>query len=244
MKKTYYQYAWIPLLVGFLISCENDNEAASETTEEYAEEIVGVINVDFENLSQDVTLVAEDAEGGRNASLEECGVASDTSFTKEYSGEVISYGYTLEYGYELSCSSIGIPESLDWLYSCDGIWNGVRFNIDGESTGSLVVTGLLANSDNYLFNGTISRTQELIQKYRDQKTLISQTVITLEDLTIAKSTQTVIGGTATFATTGVSSTGNSYSYSCVVVFNGDRTATLTFSDGSVYTLDLATNEFE
>ncbi len=242
MKNTYYKYILIPLLAGLLISCEKEEEASDN--EEFAEEISAVITVDFENLAQDINLVAEDAEGGRRSSIMECGVPADTTFTKEYSGELISYGYSLEYGYELTCSSIGIPESLAWSYSCDGIWNGVRFNIDGASFGSVVVTGLLPNAEDYLINGSLNRTQELIQKYRDQKTLISETAIILEDLTIAKSTQTVTSGTATFTTTGVSSTGATYAYSCVVVFNGDRTATFTFSDGSVYTLDLATNEFE
>jgi hypothetical protein len=242
MMNTCYKYALIPLLAGLLISCEKEEDTDSDN-EEFAEEISATITVDFETISQDIYLLTSGVEGGRGLA-KDCGTLYDTTFVKMYTGEHIAYSYTLDYGYEFTCSPFGIPQSLAWTYSCDGVWNGVRFNADGASTGSLLVTELVSATDEYVVNGAISREQELVQKYRDQKTFTTQSTIQLSDLKIDKNTLNVTTGSATFTANGVSSTGATYVYSCVVTYGGAGTALFTFSDGATYTLDLATMEFE
>lgn len=242
MKHSYNLAFIAAALTIALFSCEKNDELAAENYDEYADEISATLSTDFETIAQDVNLLASGKTNGRNTS-KDCSVLYDTAISKAYSGEVISYLLDLQYGYEFVCSQLGIPLSMSWNYSSMGVWNGARFNIDGESTGDLEVTQLVTGTE-FIVNGSISRTQSLTQKNENQKTLNSQSAIKLIDLKIDKNTLAITTGSAEFTATGVSSSGTTYSYSCTVVYSGDGTALFTFMNGETFTLDLSTMEFE
>ena len=244
MKATGLNLLFLPLLLITFVSCKDEETPPVVTNAEAAEEVSGVISSDFVTLGVDTYILVSDAAENRSYTSLECGVLKDTTITRVYSGDLISYGYTLDYQYQLTCTTQGIPTALTWTYSSDGVWNGVRFNVIGESSGSMTVTDILPSKDAFVLNGSLNRTQVTIQKNRDQKTLNTQSSIQISDFSLDKNTGEITGGTAVFTSQGVLSTGPSYSYSCTVVFNGDGTATLSFVNGDTYTLNLDTWEIE
>ena len=241
--KTIKAFAMVLTLSLFLQACNDDN--GSETvisTDEAADEISMSLTTDVTDLASDLVVISDDAKNGRNSSgkVAACGVPYDTTFTKSFTGQFISYNYAVSYGYTLSCSN-GAPGSLTYIFSSDGERSTARLSSMGESEGTFTAGGFEVSKANYTLNGSFYRIHSLSQKSGAQRIFNSESEGSLTNLLVNKSTKKIEGGSATFSVTGQSSGGSTYEFTASVTFNGDGTATATIN-GVVYLINLTTGE--
>jgi hypothetical protein len=231
-----------------IASACNDDEgtpAQDFTSDDAAEEVAATLSTDVADMAFYTDILAEDAENGRTSDgrLAACGVSYDTTINRQFTGEYISFNYTLEFGYQLSCTQQGVPNTLIYDFASDGERSGRRLMADGLSDGSLTTSGFEFSASNYTVNGTFDNVRTVTQKLGGQRTFTSQTSATLTNMLVNKASKKISGGSASMVVSGVGSGGGSYNYVVEVVFNGDGTATVTIG-GSIYIITTTTGEIE
>jgi hypothetical protein len=229
--KTSIKTNGLTLILAFaLFSCDQENNPSPNqaiTNDEAAEEVAGFLSTDVSGSSADLPDLAKDAQNGRlaaNGRTAACGIAYDTMINRSFSGTYLSFNYSLEYIYNLSCTNAGVPSTLSYSITTNGVRSGNRLESQGTSNGTLSAAGFEISQSSYTVNGSFNRTHTVTQKSASNKTFNSQLETTLSDLSVNKSTKIIEGGTASISASGTSSSGGSYTYTASVVFNGDGTA--------------------
>lgn len=245
MKTTTKTWVLALCLTMLTFACSDDETSEPVITDdEAAEEIAASLSTEVTVFASDVVVAADDAENGRALSSGKtaaCNVPYSATFTDAFAGTNVSYTYTIEYDYTLSCTNAGIPTTLSYGFSSNTTYSGPRLSSEGDSEGSLIVTGFELSATQYSMNGSFERAGSITQKARQLKTFVSTSDFTLTNLTVDKTTTMIKGGTGTVALNGTSSTGETYAVDASIVFNGDGTATVTIQ-GSVYEVSLPTGE--
>lgn len=235
------------IFVFALSSCnKEDNPSPNQaiSNDESADEVAGFISSDVSTTSSDLDFLIKDAQNGRlatNGRTEACGVSYDTIINRSFSGTYLTFNYTLQYGYNLSCTNVGVPSTLTYTVNSSGSRSGNRLTSQGTSVGALSAAGFEVSKSSYSVNGTFNRTHAVTQKNGAQKTFNSQLETTLSNLSVNKSTKVIQGGTASITASGTSSSGGSYTYTALVVFNGDGTADVTINS-SAYQVNTKTGQ--
>ena len=235
------------IFVFALSSCNKDDNPSPNqviSNDESADEVAGFISSDVSTTSSDLDFLIKDAQKGRlatNGRTEACGVSYDTIINRSFSGTYLTFNDTLQYGYSVSCTNVGVPSTLTYTVNARGSRSGNRLTSQGTSVGALSAAGFEVSKSSYSVNGTFNRTHAVTQKNGAQKTFNSQLETTLSNLSVNKSTKVIQGGTASITASGTSSSGGSYTYTALVVFNGDGTADVTINS-SAYLVNTKTGQ--
>ena len=210
-----------------LFSCRGEVlETISES--EAAEVIQSAISAETEGLVMQVEDVTEIAQ----TYLDSCGKVYDNQVNKNQNFGVRSYDYTFSWNWQMTCNSLGVPQTLSIGYDADGQYDTPRMTSDDESDGTFIISGLELSAPDYVFNGTVTRSGSQSSKIGNQSSFSSQLAITTTNLTYNKSDDEIASGTADVTISGTDQNGNSFSYTGQVVFNGNNTATLTINGTS------------
>lgn len=227
-----------------LASCSSDDNDTAESTQITEEEAVDVIATsmakDSNGMSKTMQTSVEMAES-EDMFVEEENVACGQTNTEAYSQSNVngnySYNYTLNTNYTLSCTNAGFPDYFTYDAALSGVYDTPRMSSDDTSQLSWTVTGLPPSNSSVTFNGDYERNGTQISKVRNMNTFSSTLTYNVQDIVVSKSTYQILSGTASVTFIGISSTGNQYTFSGTITFNGDETATLLIN-GNSYTINL------
>jgi hypothetical protein len=164
----------------------------------------------------------------------DCGVQSDTAFAgQNAAGAAITYNYAYTSSRLLTCN-VGVPSTFQFNFSGKNSYSAAYIASDDSAAGNFSVTGLNAGAGQYVFNASYIRSGSETSKARNQYTFTSNVNIQSTNLTIDKSTQQIVSGTATVSISGASSSGKAFSYSGTITFSGGKQATLVLGNGNTY----------
>lgn len=216
----------------FLSACDNtDNNATPNeviTTEEaYTIVEEGIIS-DGEGLSQEVlnTVLVLTEELSCNASF-------DSTLTRNYTGDLRTANYTLDWQWSINCNQFNIPTDVSFGSATQGDYDGPRLTTNSSATGTYAVTGLEFSSPAYLINGTYNREGSQALKVGEMRSFSSAVAYTIADISINKATFTIESGSGTFALSGTNKNGDTFLIDGSIVFNGNQSATITIN-GEAY----------
>ena len=231
-----------------LVACDNDDEMSVSgdiTNEEAAEQVASSVASEVVTTAADAGVLFSDADNGRissNGRIQECGVEFDSTISKSYNGQFLTYTLDIDYDYQLVCTN-NFPSDLDYSFNLQGTLDGRRLESEGVTAGDLMATGFNLSSSDYIVNGEMNRTYSLLQKEGQQNSFNSQSEIIITDLSIDKNTRVITGGEVSFSVSGTRIGGDEFSFTATAIFNGDGTATV-LVDGEEYIVDLNTGSIE
>lgn len=223
------------LTTGFQ-SCRREGD--SLTNEEAADVIENMLVSNSGGLAaqtEDVIMALDDAEN-KNQEATACDVLYDTTVTRIGSYGSVSFDYTFNWNYILTCSNLNVPQSFDFNYTSDGVYDTQRMSSDDNGSVDFTVTGIQPSAQNYVFNGMYLRNGTQQSKVRNQNSFSSTIQLTLNDVTVDKSTYAIIGGSASVSISGEVDGGESFAFEGTIVF-GNGTGTITL-EGETYSVDL------
>lgn len=165
-----------------------------------------------------------------------CGEMKDTSIAgQSASGAAITYSYSYNSSRMLTCNN-GLPSSFQFNFSGKNSYSSTYIASSDSANGEFTVTGLNAGASQYVFNASYIRNGDETSTARNHLTFTSTISIQSTDLTIDKSTQQIVSGTATVSISGEASNGRSFSYTGTITFLGNKQATLVLGNGNNYTI--------
>jgi hypothetical protein len=225
-------------------ACNDDDDDSSAITSEEAADVVGsslainssgltaVVNASVEGT--DAALEA--SEGGRTAA---CGYTNELTFSAtNLPGALITYSYDYSYSYILTCGN-DIPQSLAVTTAYEGQFDAPRLASQHTGSSNLTITALDETETSYIINGDYDRAGSFQSKIRNKNSSTSTVDFSVDDLTVDKTNQKILSGSASVTITGSVTGKGSFTYTASVVFEGDGTATVTIN-GTVYIVDLTT----
>jgi hypothetical protein len=167
-----------------------------------------------------------------------CGEEKDTSIRNQStSGAAITYSYAYSSSRLLTCND-GLPSSFQFDFSGKNSYSAAYIASNDSASGQFAVTGLEAGASQYVFNTSYIRHGSETSKVRNQLTFTSTIDIQSNNLTVDKSIQQIVSGTAAVSISGEASNGNgrSFSYTGTITFLGNNKATLVLGNGSSYSI--------
>jgi hypothetical protein len=165
-----------------------------------------------------------------------CGEEKDTAFSgQNVAGAAITYSYAYGSNRLLTCNN-GLPSSLQFNFTGKNSYSAAYLASNDSAQGNFTVTGLNAGASQYVFNASYIRNGSETSKVRNQYTFTSNINIQSTNLTIDKSTQQIVSGTATVSISGAASNGKAFSYSGTITFSGGKQALLVLGNGNTYTI--------
>jgi len=165
-----------------------------------------------------------------------CGEVKDTAFSGQNAvGAAITYSYAYSSNRLLTCNA-DVPSSFQFNFSGKNSYSAAYIASDDSAQGNFTVTGLSPGASQYVFNASYIRNGSETSKVRNQYTFTSNINIQSTNLTIDKSTQQIVSGTATVSISGAASNGKSFSYSGTITFSGGNQALLVLGNGNTYTI--------
>ena len=218
-----------------LDSCKKDGVASSSTT---------VTEADAAEVATDavvpttggLTVQASSSVSIYKTVALSCGVKKDSTISKSSaSGATPSYNYSLSWDYTLACTGI-VPSQLTFNFNGSSTYDGLRMSSDDKSTGGFVLTGLQPSATAYVLNTTYTRTGTQTSKIARKYTFTSNLSITSSNITVDKTTQKILSGTAVVSVSGTSSSGNKFSFNGTITFLGGNKATLVLNSGTSYAI--------
>ena len=165
-----------------------------------------------------------------------CNESYADSYSTSFEGPTISYNGEYAWDWMLTCTGAATPSSF--MIDLDGELNYATTHMTSEDAmkAELTVSNLDEQSPNFIINETYVRSGTQVSKVRGERTFSSTITVITKDLTISKETQLITAGEAQIKLEGLSSTGNTFTYSGTLIFNGAQNATLTISGGNTYDL--------
>lgn len=241
MKRSVNMKWWpMTLLVAFLAGvsgsgCNKEKDDLAGYEDEAADVVAG--SLAGEKSTQGVAGQAEDVVEMTREAQSAFGKFADFDTTVYRKGSLTG-GYIWDYTFHFSWA-YGSVNSVIFTYDMKGSYDTPRLGSSDSSDASWTVTGLLPRDSSLVINGTYERKGSQVSKVRNKRSLTTNTVISLKDMTIGKVSKRITGGTADCSISGSVSDGKTFSFTGKVVFHGNQTATLTIND-SVYELNLIT----
>ncbi|HZE83012.1 MAG TPA: hypothetical protein VE035_01835 [Puia sp.] len=217
-----------------LASCKKDSAASSDavTVDDAADAITQAVVPETSGVvgqTQTAVVII-------NTNNLSCGVSSDTSIAgQSLPGAAITYSYSLKWSNMLSCTN-GIPQQLSFGFSGKSSYDAPRISSSDSSNATATATGLQPSSSKYVFNQTYTWKGSKISKVRNKHSFSSTITITTSDLTVDKSSQQIVSGTASVTISGAGSGGSAFSYSGTLTFSGNKQAVLVLGNGNTYTI--------
>ena len=165
----------------------------------------------------------------------QCGVPFDTSISFVKTG-VVTANVIYNWDVLLNCNG-GNPFSLTWTGTYQGSFDAPRLSGNISGVRNWTLTNIDGSSNTFTLNGNTTRTGIHNSKVGNKYTYDVNIKNNFVNLSIDKDTRYITGGTGTVSATLNVSNGTSKSYNGTIVFNGNKTATLTIN-GKTYTIYL------
>jgi len=222
-------------LVLFSACRKNPEEIAELITESEAAEIVETAVAE---RSAGFTMPVIDMAEILENYLANCGTPGDTLLQKSKTGSLASYTYTFGMEWLVNCNALGIPLNATTSIAGNGSFTTPRWTGSDATTGNLTFTGLDGQSAAYIVNGSYSLAGDITGALRNvSPTFNCKTQLTLNNMTIDKTSYAITGGTGTAVVTGTTGNGNTKTITGNLTFNGNGTVTVDVN-GYVHTFQL------
>lgn len=163
-------------------------------------------------------------------------VLFDTTITKSKTGASYSYNYVMTFSYTFT----NLGNTCNFAYTANGNCQTPRLTVSDTANASLVVKNIINTAaSNYSINGTYQRKGNTVSKIGNLTSFNSNLVVTLDSVTVGKTTKQINGGSATLTITGSNSAGKSFTKTAILYFLGNTQFKLLIN-GKEYLLDPAT----
>jgi hypothetical protein len=211
---------------GMLSSCKKDSDdlAALVSNSEAAE----MLENSLSSRTSGFTMPAIDAAQIIEASLNNCNVPGDTTLSKTKSLNGITYNYTFNMDWLLTCNNFNLPQSAVINIAGNGNFNTQRWAGTDVTSGNLTYTGLELQAPAYIVNGSYDLEGNLTGSFRQSNPSFNCiTEINLSNLSIDKTDLEITGGTGAATIIANASNGATQTLNAQLVFNGNGTVTVT-----------------
>lgn len=217
-------------------SCRKEEEEVAMVSEEESAEVVSK-SMDSDNSGM-VEQIEESVQMANTILVNPiCSLQYDSTIVKSYSGAKRSLSYTFNWGYQVNCAN-NVPSNVTLNYASDGSYTSIRMDGNDEATGEIVLTQLLSSQSSYMASIDYERTGNQTSKIGDENSFSSTLSISGSGIEVDKTTYEVLGGSATFSISGNADNRNAYSFSGNISFLGNGQATVSFSNGSQYSISI------
>jgi hypothetical protein len=219
-------------LIGGLIafaSCNKKDNSPSAVSEANATEVVteavapnsGGVTAELQG-----TAIIDTNSNYRAA----CGVIEDTTISGAGSIGNINWNYIFNWQWTLTCGSGNAPSQFTFNFSARIGYQGPIMSSNDTTSSTYLVTGLDPSSSQWAVNATYNRTG--VKELNDGSlSFVGHVQLLSSNIVVTKSSQQIASGTATIEFDGYDNLNKSFNYSATLVFNGNRTATITYSSG-------------
>lgn len=243
MKHVQFIFAVCLFSLLFFNACRKKEEITQTvdlTDDEVADVIEASLKTSTAGLSanlDDITVWLAEGSGKTEATTEwTCNYMGDSTLNKSGSLGNTTYNYSLDYGYEVSCSNVPpIPNAFIVDCNTNGTYSNSRIESDDNSIGVFTITELLNPNSDYLLNGILTRTGSESHKTRNIS-FGSICTATLINIAIDKTTYVINGGSAAITLTAKNDT-ELKNYTASVNFSGEGMAVVTINNQE-YTIHL------
>jgi hypothetical protein len=216
-----------------LFSCKKQTDAVADTsmTEEEAAE---VITASVSGNAQGFATQTAEINARANTYGATCGYSKDSAISKVNTTGTYTWNYNFNWHWDVVCTA-AVPNKMNANYKMKGTYDTPRMSSNDSATAMLTVGNLVVGTQ-YIFNGTYSRDGSQVSKIRNKNSFTSKVVMNLNNLLVSKATGQIASGNASVTITGNTSTGNTFSYTGTITFNGASSATITLGNGNVYNI--------
>ncbi|MEM5564168.1 hypothetical protein WNY78_03590 [Psychroserpens sp. AS72] len=222
------------IIVTTSCSSNDDNTVTPKTTELNEEEAVELIESSLRKSTAGFNDTSKTFSESLTADItinEDCSVIYNDTYVVNYEESIVQASYTVDWSYEMTCNSIGIPQSVTFSSSTDGNYSTQHIISNDYSTSNFDIIGLQPSSETMVLNGDYVRNGMQELNVVNTRSVTSILTVTLTDIVIDKSTSNITSGTASLTLTGTSQNTN-FSFEGSLIFNGDETATLTINENT------------
>lgn len=225
----------------------NNDNTATISEEDAAEAILMTASPDSGGLvleTQEALYILESSPEETNKASEktteieyECGEEYSSSYSLNKENGAYTYNTAYAWEWTVSCTSLNIP--ADFYFDLTGSTTYTSPRISGSDTflSQIAVTGINLAADTYAVSQSYTRTGTQTSSVRNQTSFESSISFTTENLAVTKETYKIVSGDLLISFTGKASTGTNVTYSGVLTFNGNQSATLTMGSGTTYELN-------
>lgn len=249
------------LIMLFFYGCKNTENPVEQITEQTISDQEAVEVIALELSSEEnpagmtanceaAAFIAANGEIPGNAgyykSRDE--VQFDTALVYDYNFPPYVYHFEVEYGYHFvknginynfifpGCDTLAADFASSGNYS-QPLLNGTRYS----TFPNLVLDGLNSLSVNYSANGVYTWNNKLTYANLVEKSFEVQGTMTLNGVTVNKSSYLVNGGSCSASITVSNLEGRSFTFNAAIIFKEDRTAEIQINS-KVFVVDLETGE--
>ena len=212
----------------------DDNTVTPETTELSEEEAVELIESSLQKSTGGFNDTSKTFSESLTTDItinEDCSVIYNDTYVVNYNESIVQASYTVDWSYEMTCNSIGIPQSVEFSSSTDGNYTTQHIISDDNSTSYFEILGLQPSSETMVLNGNYERNGMQELTIVNTRSVTSILTLSLTDIVIDKSTSTITSGTASLTLTGTSQNA-SFLFEGSLIFNGNETATLIINENT------------
>lgn len=238
MKTTNLYFALIAIMGTLAFaSCNKDDDDANVSMDDVSDAVEYSLTNTAEGLAAttDEAIHAYELAAVAKNGIADCGVNYDTTITRIGNTAAATYNYVYNIDYLLTCG-VSDPISFAYNYAADGTYDLPRMASDDAAMAEWVLTGLDANSANYLLNGSYVRQGSQESKVRLKRKFSSTITYTLANISIDKTTGYINGGTATLTIAGSASSGGSFSFTGTATFTSTQVTVVLDGESYVYVL--------
>ena len=216
-------------------SCNKDSTTTPSTTLSDDEVATAVTESVSDSSGGMVTQTQASATMASTSDLS-CGESSDTTINgQNISGAIVTYNYNLQFSRSLVCNN-GIPSQFNFNFTGSSSYTAPLMSSNDNSNAQFVITGLQPTDANWVLNENYVRNGTQQSKVNLKRSFSSTITVTSSNVTVSKSTEKIISGTATVQFSGAISGGAGVTRGATVVFLGNGQASLTLDNGNAYTI--------
>lgn len=223
------------------ISCSKDESNTADVQQSDAvDAITNSLSKQSNGMASSIELAtnyADEQSIYTNTATLTCGQLYNYSDDESYSETNYSYNYDVQSSVQLNCSSSGEADNFLYQATRTGTYDTPRMSSDDNAVSNWTMTGLNTTSTNAIINGSYQRNGTQVSKVRNNNSFQSTINYTSTNINVNKTTHKIESGLATVSFIANSSSGNQYSCTGTITFNGNDTATLVIN-GNTYTINL------
>jgi len=169
-------------------------------------------------------------------SLLGCGQTIDSTISASSpTGALFGYSYDLNYSRTCICSG-GSPSQYDVTITGSSSYSFLVMSSSDSTNAQFTVAGIAVSAANYVLNGAYTRTGTIQSSITTQHTFNGTITFTGSNITVSKSTQQIISGSATVLFSGSTLSGGTTTQNATITFLGNNEATVVVGNGTPTTI--------